>query len=113
MSANTPLTHTESWAFGIVRDETDGWPDQDVPYTQAGALFRPERVIVHLDRDGREPHLTVTGRRLKGDGTPGRQEVRVRWHSTDKLDGDWLGEVVNHWRKVLGLGPGTTGVDWS
>lgn len=114
MSTSTPLTHTESWTFAIDRDESDGWPDQAVPYSQVGALFRPEHVHVHLDRDAREPHLTVTGWRLKGDGTPGRQEVRVRWYGIEKLgDADWLGEAVNHWRKILDLGPGATGVDWS
>jgi hypothetical protein len=112
MSTSTPLTHRESWAFGIDRDETDAWPDCPVPYSQVGALFRPERVIVHLGRDAREPSLTVTGWRLKGDGTPGRQEVRVRYYDVERL-GDWVGEAVNHWRKILDLGPGVTGVDWS
>ena len=114
MSQSTPLRHAESWTFGIERDEADAWPDSPVPYSQVGALFRPERITVHLERDAREPNLTVTGWRLKGDGTPGRQPVRVPWHSTDKLgDTTWLAEVVNRWRKVLGLGPGATGVDWS
>jgi hypothetical protein len=114
MSTTGPLRRTESWVFTISRDETDAWPDQNVPYSQTGALFRPEHVHVHLDRDARQPNLTVTGWRLKGDGTPGRSEVRVHWHEIGKLrDTAWLGEVVNHWRKVLGLGPGTTGVSWS
>lgn len=114
MSTHGTLTHAESWTFTVERDETDAWPDSPVPYSQAGAMFRPEQVLVELVRDTREPHLTVTGWRLKGDGTPGRQEVRVRWYDVGKLrDGDWVAEVVNHWRQVLGLGPGNTGVDWS
>jgi hypothetical protein len=114
MSTNGPLTHRESWTFTIDRDETDTWPDCPQPYSQAGALFRPEKVRVELDRDARQPGLTVTGWRLKGDGAPGRQEVRVRDYDIEKLgDADWLGAAVNHWRKILGLGPGVTGVDWS
>jgi hypothetical protein len=113
MSTSTPLQHTESWTFAIARDESDGWPDQDVPYSSVSALFRPEQVIVKLDRDARGPRLTVTGWRLKSDGTPGRQEVRVAWYSTEKLNTTWLAEVVNHWRRILDLGPGATGVDWS
>lgn len=114
MSTSTPLQHRESWTFAIDRDEGDGWPDCPVPYTQSGALFRPEKVKVGLSRDARRPDLTVTGWRIKGDGTPGRRECRVPWHTIGDLgDTTWLDEVVDHWRKILNLGPGTTGVDWS
>lgn len=114
MSTTGPLKHTERWTFGIERDETDGWPDTPVPYSQAGALFRPEKITVRLERDARRPGLSVRGWRLKSDGTPGRQEVKVPDYDVDRLgDTTWLAMATNYWRGVLGLGPGATGVDWS
>lgn len=116
MSTNTPLIHRETWTFAIERDGDDDWPDCPVPYSKVGALFRPEKVHVELDRGAREPHLTVTGWRLKGGahGTPGRQAVTVRWYDIDRLITPvvWLVDGVTYWRKVLGLGPDETGVPW-
>jgi hypothetical protein len=113
MSTFSPVRHQESWTFDITRDEEDTWPDCPVPHRTVPATFRPEAVRVELTRGTRFPYLTVSGWQIKSDGTPGRQEVTVRYYDIGKLgDTSWLAEAVDQHRRLLNLGPGATDVDW-
>jgi hypothetical protein len=88
----TTLQHSETWYLIIDREEGDDWPDMP-PYTSASYLIRPDRLAAHITRDIAKPHVTISGLRLKKDGTTGSLRSNHTVYSSDRLT--WVDEAVS------------------
>jgi hypothetical protein len=86
----TECRHTESWTLIIDREEGDDWPPMKT-YSAARYEFAPDRITVTLTRNAK-PSMSVSGLRLRQNGTPGS----LRVHTTLWGSGipDWLAEAV-------------------
>lgn len=110
------LQHQETWTLTITRDEDDeDWPDAaPVPYSGTGRVFVPESITVILKRGHSYPAGTISGKRLKIDGTPGVLTTKFRTYgqSFSLTGAAWADDIVRNERRRLRLGPAETGCGW-
>lgn len=106
----TRVDHTESWTIHIERELTDTWPDIELVAGGQFTQMRPDKISVFLHRGADQPEVTIHGRWLAKDGTPGRS-LRPSITSVPGRH-EWAGEIAERTRQQLGLGPGRTEVPW-
>lgn len=109
MMPEIDVQHTEKWVLEIhPSNGDDPWPDRDHPYLK-GRTYRPERIRTVLVRGNAENTVSIRGRLLKIDGTPGMTRVDDTFYQDPP---EWAAELVEKARVLNDLGPGTTGCDW-
>jgi hypothetical protein len=95
----TTCQHYESWFLVIDRAEDDDWPDLP-PYSGASYEMRPDRITAKLTRDVPNPHVTLSGLRVRKDGTTGSLRTN---HTVWDGDEPWVAEVVRKAREQHNL----------
>lgn len=108
--STTEITHFEQWQMIILRQEGEDWPDQPVPWSQTGRLYRPEKLNVIITRGAEHPQGSVTGRRILKDGQP--SHGRATWGTYGTRFPAWAQEIIERERRAHDLGPGTTSCGW-
>jgi len=96
------LRHDESWTISITPGEGETWPVAR-PYVTATTDFRPDKLVISLSRrsDGEmSQHVTLSGRPLRKDGTPGARRVSHPQYGTLPA---WLADLVAKARAEHGL----------
>jgi hypothetical protein len=102
--------HSEMWFMRIrPEDGEDPWPDL-LAYA-GGPVFRPDLIMVKIERGGSWPLVTAEGYRLKKDGPLGRGRSSRVFRQASELPG-WLARMIEDHRRQQGLGPGATGCGW-
>jgi hypothetical protein len=82
--------HYETWYLEINRAGGDEWPDMK-PYASASYEIRPDRITAKITRDNPRPHVTVSGLRVKKDGTTGSLRAN---HTVWNGEEPWVAGVV-------------------
>lgn len=79
---SSSIQHTESWYMIIDRETGDEWPEQLKRYDSDRYSFRPDRLTASWTRSAPKAHVTVSGIRLKQDGTLGSLRVNHSYFSS-------------------------------
>jgi hypothetical protein len=72
----TEVSHREEWHITITPDDGETWPALP-PYSSARYDARPDRIDVRLSRGSGYAGISLSGLRLKKDGTPGSLRVAI------------------------------------
>jgi hypothetical protein len=88
--------------------------DRQVPYTRTGAMYRPDYIRFKLLTTSRDHNVrlqvedllldtvTIGGKKLKKDGTPGQAETREKlWLFESPKWPDWVMPLVQYAAKEL------------
>lgn len=88
---SSSCVHHESWFLVIDKEEGDDWPDLP-PYAGASYEIRPDRISARITRGIPEPHVTLSGLRVRKDGTAGSLRTSHTVWANDDLS--WVAEVI-------------------
>jgi hypothetical protein len=92
--------HRESWYLTIDKEEGDDWPDLP-PYSGARYEIRPDRITALITSGDTNPHVTLSGLRVKKDGTTGSLRANHRIYRPGEVP--WVDEVVRKARSQHNL----------
>jgi len=113
VSAAAQVVHAESWTITIRPGDGDTWPDRPVEHSSVvGKKYRPELITARLDREAKRPGVSLRGRVVKRDGTPGQVPADERFYYRDSQVPPWVLAEIRAAREANGLTPEATGVPW-
>lgn len=98
----TEARHEEKWSLTITPGDEDDWPLVPVPYSSVEAMFRAEKVhatVIQLDNGAPHSRITVTGFKIKKDGTSSVVPARTDFGKQPQ----WALDLVRRERERLNL----------